>query len=70
MEDRRIKIDKRRAKRCWLALRLVRGVGNVTFRELLERFGAPQAVFAASAADLTAAGTRSEVARAIISFDR
>ncbi len=56
--------------RSWLALRLVRGVGNVTYRELLERFGTPQAIFAASPADLTAAGAHAEVARAIATFDQ
>lgn len=49
---------------------MVRGVGNVTYRELLERFGTPQAVLAASPADLTAAGAHAEVARAIAAFDQ
>jgi DNA processing protein len=51
-------------------LRLVRGVGNVTYRELLEHFRAPQAVLAASPADLTSAGVHAEVARAIAAFDQ
>ncbi len=54
--------------RYWLALRRVRGVGNVTYRELLERFATPQAVLAASVAALTAAGVHPEVARAIAGF--
>ena len=70
MEGRRTKIEERAAWRYWLALRLVRGVGNVTYRELLERFGTPQAVLAASSADLSAAGAHAEVARAIVSFDQ
>jgi DNA processing protein len=70
MEDRRTKTEERAAWRYWLALRLVRGVGNVTYRELLERFGTPQAVLAASPADLGAAGAHAEVARAIASFDQ
>ncbi|HEV8713626.1 MAG TPA: DNA-processing protein DprA [Candidatus Binatia bacterium] len=70
MENRRIKTEERAAWRYWLALRLVRGVGNVTYRELLERFGTPQAVLAASPADLGAAGAHAEVARAIASFDQ
>src|SRR5256712_5700959 len=70
MEGRRTQIEERAAWRYWLALRLVRGVGNVTYRELLERFGTPQAVLAASSADLSAAGAHAEVARAIASFDQ
>lgn len=53
----------------WLALRSVAGVGNVTYRVLLEHFGSPQAVFATSLAALTAAGVQAKVARAITSFD-
>ena len=53
----------------WLALRSVRGVGNVTYRTLLERFASPQAVFAASVAGLTQAGVQPAVARAIVGFD-
>ena len=56
--------------RKWLALRSVRGVGNVSFRMLLERFDSPQAVFAASVARLTDAGFQPAVARAIVSFDQ
>lgn len=56
--------------RYWLALRLVHGVGNVTYRELLAHFATPQAVFTASAADLTASGVHPEVARAITAFDQ
>jgi DNA processing protein len=54
----------------WLALRSVRGVGNVTYRMLLEHFDSPQAVFAASVARLTDAGVQPAVARAIVSFDQ
>lgn len=56
--------------RDWLALRSVRGVGNVSFRILLEHFDSPQAVFAASVARLTDAGLQPAVARAIVSFDQ
>ncbi len=70
MEDRRTETEGRAQWRYWLALRLVRGVGNVTYRELLERFGSPQAVFAASSAALTEAGIHAEVARAITTFDQ
>lgn len=56
--------------RYWIALRLVRGVGNVTFRELLTHFGSPQAVLGASFNELTAAGAHAEVARAISTFDQ
>lgn len=54
----------------WLALKRVRGVGNVTYRELLERFETPQAVLNAPVAALTAAGIHHEVARAITVFDQ
>ena len=62
--------EQREQWRYWLALRLVRGVGNVTYRELLEHFATPQAVFTASLATLTAAGAHPEVARAITAFDQ
>jgi DNA processing protein len=70
MEEWGTETDKRAQWRHWLALRLVRGVGNVTYRELLAHFGSPQAVFAASFAALTAAGIHAEVARAIVTFDQ
>ncbi len=54
----------------WLGLRSVPGVGNVTYRILIEHFGSPQAVFATPLATLTAAGVQAKVARAIISFDQ
>jgi len=54
--------------RYWIALRLVRGVGNVTFRELLARFDSPQAVLRASPKELIDAGVHTEVARAIATF--
>ncbi|MGH8007439.1 MAG: DNA-processing protein DprA [Candidatus Binatia bacterium] len=54
----------------WLALKRVRGVGNVTYRELLERFETPQAVLNAPLSALTAAGIHHEVARAITTFDQ
>jgi DNA processing protein len=56
--------------RYWIALRLVRGVGNVTFRELLAHFGSPQAVLEASLRELIAAGAYAEVARAVSTFDQ
>jgi DNA processing protein len=48
----------------------VRGVGNVTYRELLGHFFSPKAVFSAPLAALTAAGVHAEVARAIAAFDQ
>jgi DNA processing protein len=36
----------------WIALKAVSGIGNVTFRRLLERFDTPEAVFSAKPADL------------------
>lgn len=37
----------------WIGLKAVPGVGNVTFRRLLERFDSPQAAVSASAAELS-----------------
>jgi DNA processing protein len=48
---------------------MVRGVGAVVYQGLLRAFGAPAAVFRASLDGLTCAGVRTEVARAIRSFD-
>jgi DNA processing protein len=56
--------------RYWIALRLVRGVGNVTYREMLTHFGSPQAVLSASFSALVDAGVHAEVARAVTSFDQ
>lgn len=56
--------------RFWLALRMVRGVGNVTYRELLTRFGSPEAVLRANSEALREAGVHAEVARAITAFDQ
>lgn len=55
--------------RSWLALRTVRGVGPVVYQGLLRACGEPAAVFAANAHALECAGVRSEVARAIRTFD-
>lgn len=56
--------------RFWLALRMVRGVGNVTYRELLTRFGSPEAILRATSTELREAGVHTEVARAITAFDQ
>lgn len=56
--------------RFWLALRMVRGVGNVTYRELLTRFGSPEASMRANIEALIESGVHTEVARAITSFDQ
>jgi len=56
-------------QRSWLGLRMVRGVGPVIYRGLLQAFGEPAAVFAASRRALEAAGARPEVAGAIRAFD-
>ena len=55
--------------RPWLGLRAVRGVGPVVYQGLLRAFGDPGAVFTASMHALECAGVRTEVARAIRSFD-
>ena len=53
----------------WLALREIPGVGLVLFSRLLERFGAPAAVFQAREKDLlTVRGLTPQVAQAIVSF--
>ncbi|QEM69691.1 DNA-protecting protein DprA [Geobacter sp. FeAm09] len=50
----------------WLGLKAVPGIGNVTFRRLLERFDAPGAALAASPAELAAVrGVTPAVAGAI-----
>ena len=56
--------------RYWLALRLVRGVGNVTYRELLERFQSPDVIFKTPVSTLVDAGIHPTVAQAIAAFDQ
>lgn len=53
----------------WIALRLVRGVGCVSYQGLLRAFGHPREVLAASTHALECAGVRREVALAIHRFD-
>ncbi|MGH7781546.1 MAG: DNA-processing protein DprA [Candidatus Binataceae bacterium] len=52
----------------WLALRRVPGVGPRTARLLLEKFGAPEKIFALKAGDIAAAGVQAKVARAVAEF--
>lgn len=54
----------------WIALRLVRGVGNVTYRQLLDRFASPREILRASPALLTAAGMSARIAQGIAAFDQ
>ncbi len=54
----------------WIALRLVRGVGNVTYRHLLERFTSPPKILRTPPARLTEAGISARIARDIAAFDR
>ncbi len=49
----------------WLALRLVPGLGSRKAGQLIERFGAPQAVFRASPSELQAAGLAGDVAHSV-----
>src|SRR5258706_2084046 len=56
--------------RYWIALRMVRGVGNVTYRELLAHFGSPEAALKAETDALITVGVHKEVARAITAFDQ
>jgi DNA processing protein len=52
----------------WLALLRVPGLGTRTYHTLLDSFGAPQAVFAASGASLKQCGLKAETCRAIHDF--
>ena len=56
-------------KRCyWLAIHLIPGLGNIAFKNLLERFESPEHVFQAGLSDLmTVDGVRQKVARKILS---
>lgn len=54
----------------WIALRLVRGVGNVTYRQLLDRFASPREVLRTPLATLTEAGISARIAQAIGAFDQ
>ncbi len=54
----------------WIALRMVHGVGNVTYRQLLDNFTSPQAVLNASTAALIETGVSSRVAQSITAFDQ
>jgi len=54
----------------WLALKMVRGVGNIVGLALVRAFGSPAAVFTASGQALECAGLRRPIARAIRHFDR
>ncbi len=54
----------------WIALRLVRGVGNVTYRQLLERFASPREILRISPAMLTEAGINARIAQEIAAFDQ
>lgn len=52
----------------WLALKMVRGVGNAVYRQLLAAFAEPADIFRLSAEQIAAVGVRPEVAGAIVSF--
>ena len=54
----------------WIALRLVRGVGNVTYRQLLGRFASPREILRTVPARLTEAGISARIAQAIAAFDQ
>jgi DNA processing protein len=54
---------------CWIGLSSIPGVGRVTFRKLVKRFGSPERALAASAEELTSVdGLSRKVADAIGSF--
>ena len=54
----------------WIALRLVRGVGNVTYRQLLDRFASPREILRTSPAVLTETGISARIAQEIAGFDQ
>lgn len=54
----------------WIALKMVRGVGNILGVNLLRVFRSPAAVFTATSHALECAGVRPSTVRAIRSFDR
>ncbi len=56
--------------RCWLALRSIRSIGDVTSRQLWEAFGSGSAVLRGEAAALERAGLRKNVASEIRRFAR
>src|SRR5262249_17971212 len=70
MEERQAGRQQPEQWRYWLALRLVRGVGNVTYRELLERFQSPAIILKTPVSVLVDAGLHSAVAQAIATFDQ
>lgn len=53
----------------WLALKSIRGVGNILGRNLIRAFGGPAAVLRARSDALRCAGVRSDIVRAIRRFD-
>ncbi len=53
----------------WIALRSVRGVGNVVGLRLIKTFGGPRQILEAGAQALECGGVRRPVARAIAGFD-
>ena len=57
-----------RDKRCyWLALHLIPRLGNIGFKNLLEKFKDPESVFQAGLSDLTSVeGVRPTIARKIL----
>lgn len=60
--------DNDREEYCWIGLKAVAGIGNVTFRRLLERFHTPRKALSAPPADLaTVRGVNEDMARAIAS---
>ncbi len=54
----------------WIALRLIKGIGNVVGLRLIETFGGPREVLAAGSQRLECAGLRRRVARAVAAFDQ
>lgn len=53
----------------WLALKMVRGVGNILGLRLVQAFGGPRQVLDAGSQALECAGVRRDVARAIARFE-
>ena len=55
-------------KRCyWIALSGIKGIGNITFKNLLKKFGDPEIIMESSRSELSAVeGIRKETVQGIV----
>ena len=70
MESPSVNRDSQTQSTYWIALHVVHGVGNVTYRQLLKNFTSPQAALNPSTAALIETCVRSRVAQNITAFDQ